>query len=254
MLLLELQSCRILSWNVGWVCHCCKRPRRSIGPWQRHFYGSSNCKLRVIVSSVSHQFLLVSGLLQLIVNDSHKEGKLVMLPYFYPIYPSCSWRVGVPVAWCFMTPWYHSARFNGPSPCFNHYMLYIYVLYSWIYIPHMFLDDIKYYYYIILYYIFGSMLVVHLISHDPFLFGGTWCENGGPPVPWWIILPMQHCKFGVYTIFRPSHTHHVHIKLVPPWEIPPLVKSTSITGSDLKSSMFFLIDSALCNGWLNLYN
>jgi len=117
-MLLELQSCRILSWNVGWVCHCCKRPRRSNGPWQRHFYGSSNCKLRVIVSSVSHQFLLVSGLLQLIVNDSHKEGTLVMLPYFYPIYPSCSWRVGVPVAWCFMTPWYHSARFNGPSPFF----------------------------------------------------------------------------------------------------------------------------------------
>ena len=37
----------------------------------------------------------------------------------------------------------------------------------------MFLDDIKYYYYIILYYILGSMLVVHFISHDPFLFGGT---------------------------------------------------------------------------------
>ena len=131
--------------------------------------------------------------------------------------------------------------------------IYIYMYYTVEFIYHIcFLMTLNIT--IILYYIFGSMLVVHLISHDPFLFGGTWCENGGTPVPWWIILPMQHCKFGVYTIFRPSHTHHVHIKLVPPWEIPPLVKSTSITGSDLKSSMFFLIDSPLCNGWLNLYN
>ena len=34
--------------------------------------------------------------------------------------------------------------------------IYIYVLYSWIYIPHMFLDDIKYYYYIILYFWFHA--------------------------------------------------------------------------------------------------